>query len=208
MDLENKNIILTGSVEGMEEIRAALTKKGASAIAFLEKEKCHAHVKNAEEIDALMILDAYEAVGGADDEEALWNEIMDRYVRQNYLLAMEAAQKMRAGGNILFLYSSEAFVRTGNYADAYVIAAGTERAMINVLAQRLGKAGIAVKGIAMAQKGEEDALHFPLGKGSGPEALGETLAFLCSEDAAYISGNTILMDGGNHLAYRRYQIGK
>lgn len=209
MNLENKIIVVTGTVSNLDEIGAVLKENGADVKAFADKADCLAYVNNAEKIDDLIVIDMpLDKYKGCQCPADLWDEILKLYVRDNYDLSVAAAPKMTDGGNVVLAFASEAYVTDGDYVDAYTIAAGTERTMVNVLAQKLGSQGVAVKGIAVASAGDACDLHFPLGRGIDVELMGGTLAFLCSEDASYISGNTIMMDGGNHLAYRRYKIGK
>lgn len=72
---------------------------------------------------------------------------------------------------------------------------GTDR--INKLnAVRAEKAGISV-----ADYEQQDLKNFPLGRYGTIEEYGRLAAFLCSEANTYISGQTILLDGGMTRAY-------
>ncbi len=47
---------------------------------------------------------------------------------------------------------------------------------------------------AAARSADEAAI--PLRRFGGPDEIGDAVAFLCSQRAAYISGITLLIDGG------------
>lgn len=63
-------------------------------------------------------------------------------------------------------------------------------------AMRAEKAGISV-----AEYEKQDLKSFPLGRYGTPDEYGRLAAFLCSEANTYISGQTILLDGGMTRAY-------
>ena len=63
-------------------------------------------------------------------------------------------------------------------------------------AMRAGKAGITVE-----EYEKEDLKAFPLGRYGTTEEYGRLAVFLCSEANSYISGQTILLDGGMTRAY-------
>lgn len=72
---------------------------------------------------------------------------------------------------------------------------GTDRiASLNAI--RAEKAGISVEEFE-----QEDLRSFPLGRYGSVEEYGRMAAFLCSQANTYISGQTILVDGGLTRAY-------
>ena len=72
---------------------------------------------------------------------------------------------------------------------------GTAR-ITSLNAMRAEKAGISVE-----EYEKEDLKSFPLGRYGTPTEYGHLAAFLCSEANTYISGQTILLDGGMTRAY-------
>lgn len=72
---------------------------------------------------------------------------------------------------------------------------GTAR-ITSLNAMRAEKAGISVE-----EYEKEDLKAFPLGRYGTPTEYGRLAAFLCSEANTYISGQTILLDGGMTRAY-------
>lgn len=87
---------------------------------------------------------------------------------------------------------------------------GKDNILINVIGPgRIGTARITSLNAMRAEKAgitaeeyeKEDLKHFPLGRYGTIEEYGRLAAFLCSEANTYISGQTILLDGGMTKAY-------
>lgn len=87
---------------------------------------------------------------------------------------------------------------------------GKDNILINVIGPgRIGTARITSlnamraekAGISVADYEKEDLKSFPMGRYGTVEEYGRLAAFLCSEANTYISGQTILLDGGMTRAY-------
>lgn len=87
---------------------------------------------------------------------------------------------------------------------------GKDNILINVIGPgRIGTARITSlntmraekAGITVAEYEKEDLKSFPLGRYGTTDEYGRLAAFLCSEANSYISGQTILLDGGMTRAY-------
>lgn len=87
---------------------------------------------------------------------------------------------------------------------------GQDNILINVIGPgRIGTARITSlnamraekAGISVAEYEKQDLKSFPLGRYGTPDEYGRLAAFLCSEANTYISGQTILLDGGMTRAY-------
>lgn len=87
---------------------------------------------------------------------------------------------------------------------------GQDNILINVIGPgRIGTARITSlnamraekAGISVAEYEKQDLKSFPLGRHGTPDEYGRLAAFLCSEANTYISGQTILLDGGMTRAY-------
>ena len=98
----------------------------------------------------------------------------------------------------------------------YCAAKGGIRMLMRDLAMELGPAQITVNNVApgaiatpinqkmMGNKQELDALlnNIPLGRMGTPEEVAGLVAFLASDDAAYITGSTYVIDGGLMRNYK------
>jgi glucose 1-dehydrogenase len=96
-----------------------------------------------------------------------------------------------------------------NFA-SYCAAKGGIRMLMRDLAMELGPYGITVNNVApgaidtpinaslLADKPKLDALlrNIPLGRLGQPEDVASLVAFLASDEAAYITGSTYFVDGG------------
>ena len=147
-----------------------------------------------------------------DDE---WNAVIDTHLKGSFLCA-QAAQKVmvpRAFGKIVFLSSGAA---SGYRARVHYSAAKAGiQAMMHALALELGPSNINVNAVSpglvetrMPQQHAEwlgeDYEAFkasvvaqtPLRRVGTPEEQAAVIAFLCSEDAAFITGQTLSVGGG------------
>jgi 3-oxoacyl-[acyl-carrier protein] reductase len=141
----------------------------------------------------------------------------DRTMRMNarpfVLGAIAAARHMSAGGHIVAL-SSTGTHRTRNRAYApLALAKGAVEAAVRFLAADLAERGITVNAVApgpteteafaaMAQPGLRERLvaATPMGRLGEPEDAARLIAFLCSPDAAWITGALLFSDGGYSLS--------
>jgi len=147
-----------------------------------------------------------------DDE---WNAVIDTHLKGSFLCA-QAAQKVmvqRKFGKLVFLSSGAA---SGYRARVHYSAAKAGiQAMMHALALELGPSNINVNAVApglvetrMPQQHAEwlgeDYEAFkasvvaqtPLRRVGTPEEQAAVIAFLCSEDAAFITGQTLSVGGG------------
>ena len=90
-----------------------------------------------------------------------------------------------------------------NYAASKAGAEGMSRAMAKELGSRAVTVNCVAPGwIQTGSSGEAEiaAGHFtPVGRPGTPEEVGHVVAFLASEEASYITGQMIVVDGGNTI---------
>ena len=125
--------------------------------------------------------------------------------------AQEAAKRMEkiGGGSIISMSSTGNLVYTPNYAGHGTNKAAVE-AMVRYAAAELGEKGIRVNAVSGGPI-DTDALkafpnydevkaevvkRSPLSRMGEPEDLTGACKFLCSNDASWITGQTIVVDGG------------
>jgi 3-oxoacyl-[acyl-carrier protein] reductase len=169
-----------------------------------------------EAADRLGGLDAFVACAVAPIRAeilALDATTFDRTMRFNarpFVLGAGAAARHMAGGGRIVALSSTGTHRTRNRAYApLALAKGAVEAAVRFLAADLAERGITVNAVApgpteteaftaMAQPGLRERLvaATPMGRLGEPEDAARMIAFLCSPDAAWISGQLIFSDGG------------
>ncbi|HVB13665.1 MAG TPA: glucose 1-dehydrogenase [Candidatus Dormibacteraeota bacterium] len=146
---------------------------------------------------------------------AEWDEVIQVHTRGAFLCARAVARSMvaRKRGKMVFLSSTSALGNRGqaNYSTAKAGLQGLTR----TLALELGPFQINVNSVApgfvdtamtraVAERlhlsledfWREAADRIPLGRLGQPGDIAAVIAFLCSEDAAYISGQVIYVNGG------------
>jgi len=141
-----------------------------------------------------------------------WNWTMDINARAFLLCAQRAAVLMPAGGKMVSISSMGSRLAWPIYTAVGVSKAALE-ALTRYLAVELAPRGIAVNGVAPAAIESENMTRYTEGMDL-PKMVTETLAgrplneddvaavtaFLCSEDAAMIRGQMIVLDGGMTLS--------
>lgn len=149
--------------------------------------------------------------GVADAEPGLWQKIIDTNLTGSFLCARKAAQLMRASqsGKIVSI-SSIAARRAAPAMGIYGIAKAGVEMLTRVLAQELAPFNIQVNAVApcmvrtsFSQPFWENAellgeitRGIPLGRIAEPEDVVHPTLFLCSAGADFITGQTLMVDGG------------
>jgi len=129
--------------------------------------------------------------------------------------AQEAAKRMEkvGGGSIISMSSTGNLVYTPNYAGHGSSKAAVET-MVKYAAHELGEKNIRVNAVSggpidtdalrafpnYEEVKAETIARSPLGRMGRPEDLAGACWFLCSEDASWITGQTIVVDGGTSFS--------
>jgi NAD(P)-dependent dehydrogenase (short-subunit alcohol dehydrogenase family) len=154
-------------------------------------------------------------VGGTVETIELdkWDLALDVNVRAMYLVSRAALAALRraGGGSIINTASVSAFRgSTGRPSHAYAASKGAVLALTRAMAASYGKDRIRVNAICpgtirtrltadIIERVERDAAEgrqIPLGRVGEPEDIARCALFLASDDAAWISGAQIVVDGG------------
>jgi hypothetical protein len=122
-------------------------------------------------------------------------------VRAAFLLSQHAARRMAAGGSIVNVTSVHEHVpRAGFalYAAAKAALGMLTRGLALELAPTIRVNAVAPGAIATERNEEADALaaEIPLGRPGDPAEVASVVAFLLSDDARYMTGASVVVDGG------------
>lgn len=142
---------------------------------------------------------------------ATWRRLIDVNLTGTFLMCRASSDQMRRlgrKGRIINFMSNAFFAGTPNMAP-YVAAKGGVMGLTRALATELGRYGITVNAVApgmVASPAVENSPHarawdfveaLQAVKGHGqPSDIAGTVAFLASDDAAWITGQTINVDAG------------
>jgi NAD(P)-dependent dehydrogenase (short-subunit alcohol dehydrogenase family) len=145
-------------------------------------------------------------------ETAAWDKIMDVNLKGMFYLTKAVGRVMlEKKKGVIVNISTEAAVRPAPFLGVYSISkAGVDMAT-KVFAQEWGSQGIRVNGIApglvqtsfsQALWANEDILkqalsRVPLGRMAQPSEIAGLAVFLASDAASFITGQTVLVDGGS-----------
>jgi len=146
-------------------------------------------------------------------EDDFLRRMLEVNVRAQYSAAREAARRMPRGGSIVNL-ASIAGIRGGSGITAYSTSKAAVIGMTRALANELGRGGVRVNAVApgvidtpgvRAQLGplvaqgidiEKVIASNPLGIAGAPDHIARACLFLASDLAAFVTGVTLVVDGG------------
>jgi len=217
---QNAKVVICGRKQEGLDVAAETLKAGDNLLTL------QTHVAKSEEIEALFsqTLDRFGRLDGlvnnvgmnimttvVDADPGLWHKIIDSNLNGNFLCSRKAGQIMRdqQSGKIVNI-SSIAARRSAPTMGIYGVAKAGIEMLTKVLAQELAPFNIQVNAIApcmvrtafseplWANKDLHEAIvkTIPLGRIAEPIDVAHPALFLCSSGADFITGQTLLVDGG------------
>ncbi len=206
------------SADTAMSVVAAIEAAGGEAIAV------QADVADAAQVEALMTA-ARAAYGSIDIlvnnagitrdrllirmTEEDWDSVLDTNLKGAFLCVKAVASQLlkQRSGVIVNVGSVNGLVGAAGQANYSAAKAGLV-GLTKALAKEMGPRGVRVNAVApgfietdmteslKAEFKEAVVKQIPLGRLGAPEDVARVVAFLCSDDAAYIQGEVISIDGG------------
>jgi NAD(P)-dependent dehydrogenase (short-subunit alcohol dehydrogenase family) len=151
-------------------------------------------------------------------DEAWWDHFLTTNLKSMYLTCRRVAPLMaKAGGGCIINMSSGGATKSHRGMVAYDASKGGVEALTRALALELAPYGIRVNSVvpglivtrpehAEPVADARRAATVPLGRGGTPADLAGPTVFLASEDAAYMTGSTMVVDGGVLVQQRSPQV--
>jgi NAD(P)-dependent dehydrogenase (short-subunit alcohol dehydrogenase family) len=161
----------------------------------------------------------YPFGGVSNTTEAAWDEAMTVNLKGPFLLiqaVVEQMAKARQGGRIVNV-SSTAGLLPNHFAFAYSVSKAALVHLTKTLAKELGRDNITINCVCpgIVRTPLHEAYHqsqseleefyakrgaaFPLGRVGEPGDVAGAIRFFLSEDAAWVTGDTFVVDGGRLL---------
>ncbi len=171
----------------------------------------------AEVLDRFGRLDVVVANSGvASRAQAVWDVDVDHWHRviavdlhgAFYTCKASAKHLVDRGSGVIVLISSVGADMCGPYGSPYFVAKAGVNALTKALAKECAPAGVRVNcvapGLIRTDMGDRlmefhgDALvsSIPLGHAGQPEDIGRAVVYLASDDARFITGKILRVDGG------------
>ena len=144
-----------------------------------------------------------------DVGEAEWNRVLDTNLKGSYAVTRGLLPQMISRKSGVILYTSSIWGVVGGACEvAYSASKGALVTMTKALAKELGPSGIRVNCIApgliktkMIDIFDEETIadlvdNTPVGRIGQPEDVANAAVFLASDKASFITGQTLIVDGG------------
>jgi NAD(P)-dependent dehydrogenase (short-subunit alcohol dehydrogenase family) len=142
--------------------------------------------------------------------EAIWTRILDLNLRQFFLVAKVALPLLRqSGGGVITVLSSVNGLASSPANAPYGAAKAGLMSLVRSIAMEAAPDGIRVNAVApgairtpriaaldKGERGRRLRASIPLGRMGEPGEIAEAVFFLSSEAASYITGQTLVVDGG------------
>ncbi len=155
--------------------------------------------------------------GVLDTPPETWQKVMDVNLKGVWLGCRAAVPAMLAsgGGSIVNVASFVALMGAATAQIAYTASKGGVLAMTRELAVEYARRGIRANSLcpgpietpllaellADPERRQRRLVHIPVGRFGRPEEIAKAALFLASDDASFVTGSALVVDGGITAAY-------
>ncbi len=211
--------------DGAAQVAAGITDAGGTAVAIVTD------VSRKDDVDRLFdetlqrfgTVDVLGIIAGLtgterhflDGDEAWWDRIHAVNLKGSFLCGLRAARHMaRQGSGVIINVSSGGATRAHRGNAAYDATKGGIEALTRAMAVDLAPYGVRVNGLipgSIDSRGMSPEMKLergqaiPMGRVGEPAEMTGAAVFLASDDATYVTGQLIAVDGGILAAMRSPQ---
>jgi len=221
---EGASVVVADINEGADETAALIAGAGGNAAAIridagVEEDVVRAVALACDRFGGLDVMFANAGISGGmanifDTDVALITEVLRVNLIGPFLAIKHAAPRIaERGGGAIVLTASVAGIRSGAGSPAYSASKAGVINLAAVAAQQLSGSDVRVNALCpgLTETGmtkpvfdyarEADKLDRvgrlnPLRRGAQPEELAKVALFLASDDASYVNGQAVVVDGG------------
>jgi NAD(P)-dependent dehydrogenase (short-subunit alcohol dehydrogenase family) len=218
-------VISSRKAEACEQVAAELSAKGHTALAvpcnINEKEQLQALVDSTRrafgQIDVLVCNAAVNPYYGPSQtiDDAAFDKILNANIRSNHWLCQMVIPEMAArGAGSVIVISSIGGLKGSATLGAYGISKAADMQLVRNLALEWGRRNVRVNAIApgLVRTDFARALwenpkvyataveRYPLGRIGEPDEVAGAAVFLASKAGSFITGQTLVIDGGATIA--------
>ena len=218
MQLQKKKIVVTGGGRGIGALAASTFRERGAEVVTIDLTGDVDHECDISDVER--VESVFAAVGRIDgllnnagllaprrpaDDIPLdeFDRMFAVNVKGSFLCSRSAVRHMPDGGSIVNVASQTAFNGSKGFPH-YTASKGAVVSMTRSLASEWGPQGIRVNCVApgftptpgSAPLGDYDPSRTPLGRVMQPDDLMGTFCWLLSDDSAFVTGQTTLVNGG------------